>query len=92
MEYIYITILVWLIGGFVALSSRVEREMEFKNSTLLRGVRNPSHIIVFEWQGEWCFIKHVKPGFTTSESAILSKNAKVLWREHIQSGEYVYIQ
>lgn len=92
MEYIFIIILVWLIGGFVALAARVEREMEFENSTLLREIRNPSHIIVFEWQGEWCYIKHVKPGFTTSESATLTKNAKVMWRDFIQSGEYVYIK
>ena len=92
MEYIFIIILTWLIGGFVALTVRLEREMEFENSTLLREIRNPSHIIVFEWQGEWCYIKHVKPGFTTSESAVLSKNAKVMWKDFIQSGEYVYIR
>ena len=92
MEYIFIIILAWLIGGFVALTARVEREMEFENSTLLREIRNPSHIIVFEWQGEWCYIKHVKPGFTTSESAVLTKNAKVMWKDFIQSGEYVYIR
>ena len=66
--------------------------MEFENSTLLKEIRNPSHIIIFEWEGEWCLIKHVKPGIVTSESAILSKNAKIRWKDFIQSGEYVYIK
>jgi hypothetical protein len=92
MEYIYIVILVWLIGCFISLAVRMEREMEFENSTLLRDVRDPCHIIVFEWQGEWCFIKHVKPGYTTTESAVFSKNAKVVWAEYIHSGEYIYIK
>ena len=92
MEYIFLIILIWLIGGFASLASHTRKEMEFENSSVLREVANPSHIVIFEWVGEWCFIKHVKPGFTTSESAVLSKNAKVMWSEFIQSGTYVYIK
>lgn len=92
MNTAYVFLLVVIICGVYFLTLAPGQKMEFVNSTVLKEVDNPTHIIVFEWSGEWCFIKHIKPGLVTTESAVLSKNAEVAWREFIQSGRYEYIK
>lgn len=90
MEYIFIATLICAVWATAVTMSKNTTETE--KSTVVRQTKNASHIVIFEWEDEWCFIKHVKPGFVTTESAVLSKNARALLNDFIQSGDYVYIR